>query len=160
MYFHYLPILISIVLCAVVSLCWVPVWCNSLLSISWFCPRKLELESSPPSCCSVVVAHWASLIIKKILWSFAVVPLCVVRWYPSWVLRCGVWDWGGNLWRFLNLVRCFLRVTVSLLCRLQAVSKIDVSIFPNLINEGRRNCSALWPVQQRNRDSQETCYQI
>ena len=24
----------------------------------------------------------------------------------------------------------------------------------------RRNCSTLWPVQQRSRDSQETCYQI
>ena len=32
MYFHYLPIQISIVLCAFVSLCWVPGCCNWLLS--------------------------------------------------------------------------------------------------------------------------------
>ena len=30
---------------------------------------------------------------------------------------------------------------------------------PYLISERRRNCSTLWPAQQRNRDSQETCYQ-
>ena len=41
------------------------------------------------------------------------------------------------------LVTCFLRVTVSLLCRLQAVSKIHVSIYPYLICEVRRNCSTL-----------------
>ena len=34
---------------------------------------------------------------------------------------------------FLFLVTCFLRVTVSLLCRLQAVSKIHVSIYPHQI---------------------------
>ena len=38
MYFHYLPIQISIVLCAFISLCWVPGCCNWLLSISWFAP--------------------------------------------------------------------------------------------------------------------------
>ena len=37
----------------------------------------------------------------------------------------------------------FLRVTVSLLCRLQAASKIHVPIYPYLISEGRRNCSIL-----------------
>ena len=63
------------------------------------CPRKLELDSSPTSCCSIVVVHCASLPIKNILWSFAVAPFCVVRWYPSWVLRCGVWDWGGMTMR-------------------------------------------------------------
>ena len=43
---------------------------------------------------------------------------------------------------FECLVTCFLRVTVSLLCRLQAVSKIYVPIYPCLIiSEGRRNCS-------------------
>ena len=37
------------------------------------------------------------------------------------------------------LVTCFLRVTVSLLCRLQAVSKIHVPIYPCLtISEGRQ----------------------
>ena len=44
---------------------------------------------------------------------------------------------------FFYLVTCFLRVTVSLLCRLQAVSKIHVPIY--LISEGRLNCSTLWP---------------
>ena len=35
-----------------------------------------------------------------------------------------------NFWRFLYLITCFLRVTVSLLCRLQAVSKTHVPIDP------------------------------
>ena len=61
---------------------------------------------------------------------------------------------------FLFLVRCFLIVTALLLCRLQAVSKIHVPIYHYLISEGRRNCSTLWLAQQRNRDSQETCYKI
>ena len=56
---------------------------------------------------------------------------------------------------FLYLETCFL-VTVLLLCRLQAVSKIHVPIYPYLISEGRRNCTTLWPAQQRNRDSQNT----
>ena len=60
---------------------------------------------------------------------------------------------------FLYLVTCFLRVTVLLLCRLQAVSKIHVLFYPYLINDIRQNCSTLWPAQQ-NRDSQETCYRI
>ena len=60
---------------------------------------------------------------------------------------------------FLYLVTCFLRATVSLLCRLQAVSNLHVPIYPYLISEARRNCSILLPAQQRNRDSQETCYQ-
>ena len=42
----------------------------------------------------------------------------------------------------LYLETCFLRVTVSLLCRLQAVSKTHVDIYPYLISEGRRNCSS------------------
>ena len=33
-------------------------------------------------------------------------------------------------------------------------------IYPYLISELRRNCSSLRPVQQQNRDSQETCYWI
>ena len=42
------------------------------------CPRKLELDSSPPSCCSIVVVHCALCITThKKIWSFAVVPLCV-----------------------------------------------------------------------------------
>ena len=41
---------------------------------------------------------------------------------------------------FLYLETCFLRVTVSLLRRLQSVSKIQVPIHPYLIiSEGRRN---------------------
>ena len=33
-----------------------------------------------------------------------------------------------------------------------------IPIYPYLISEGRRNCSILWPA--RNRDSQETSFQI
>ena len=41
---------------------------------------------------------------------------------------------------FECLETCFLRVTVSLVCRLQAVSKIHVPIYPCLIiSEGRRH---------------------
>ena len=29
-----------------------------------------------------------------------------------------------------------------------------------IISEGRRNCGTFWSAQQRNRDCQETCYQI
>ena len=61
---------------------------------------------------------------------------------------------------FLYLVTGFLRVTVSLLCRLQAVSKMHVPIYRYLISEGRQNCSTLRPAQQRNRDSQGTSYKI
>ena len=61
---------------------------------------------------------------------------------------------------FLYLMTCFLRVTVWLSCRLQAVSKMHVPIYPYLICELRRNCSTLWPAMQRKRDSQETCCQI
>ena len=44
--------------------------------------------------------------------------------------------------------------------RLQAVSNTHAPIYPNLISEGRPNCSTFLPEQQRNRDSQETCHQI
>ena len=45
-----------------------------------------------------------------------------------------------NFRMFECLVTCFLRVTVSLLCRFQAVSKIHVPIYLCLIiSEGRRN---------------------
>ena len=37
---------------------------------------------------------------------------------------------------FLYLETCFMRVAVSLLCRLQAVSQIHVPIYPYLISEG------------------------
>ena len=43
---------------------------------------------------------------------------------------------------FLYLVTCLQRVTVSLLCRYQAISKIHIPIYPYLINEGRRNFRA------------------
>ena len=53
-----------------------------------------------------------------------------------------------NFRMFACLVTYFLRVTVSLLCRLQAVSKINVAIYPCLIiSEGRRNCSTIWSAQ-------------
>ena len=57
----------------------------------------------------------------------------------------------------LYLVICFLRVTVSLLCRIQEMFQF-IPIY--IISVWRRNCSTLWPTQQRNRDSLETCYQI
>ena len=63
-----------------------------------------------------------------------------------------------NFRMFECLVTCLLRVTVSLLCRLQAVSKIHVPIYPCLIiSEGRRNCSTFWGAQHWNRGCQETC---
>ena len=65
-----------------------------------------------------------------------------------------------NFRKFIYLVTCFLRVMVSLLCRLQAVLKIHIPIYSYIISEGRRNFSTLSPTQQRNRDSQETCYII
>ena len=40
---------------------------------------------------------------------------------------------------FLYLVSCFLSVTVSLQCRLQAVSMMHVTIYPFVIIEERRN---------------------
>ena len=49
-----------------------------------------------------------------------------------------------NFCMFLYLATCFLRGTVSLLCRLQAVSKIHVPIYPYLyiISEGDE---IVWP---------------
>ena len=48
--------------------------------------------------------------------------------------------------------RCYMLVTSYI---------IDTfSNLPYLFSEGRRNCSTLWPAQQRNCDSQETCNQI
>ena len=44
---------------------------------------------------------------------------------------------------FLYLETCFLRVTASLLCRLHAVLKTHVPIYPYRISERRRNCSTL-----------------
>ena len=38
----------------------------------------------------------------------------------------------------------FLRVTASLLFRLQPASKIHDPIYPYLISDGKRNCSTLW----------------
>ena len=61
-------------------------------------------------------------------------------------------DFVGN--RIINfpmfecLVTCFLRVAVYLLCRLQAVSKIHVLIYPCLIiSERIRNCPTFWSAQ-------------
>ena len=52
-----------------------------------------------------------------------------------------------NFRMFLYFETCFLKVTVSLLCRLQAVPTIHDPIYPYLIGEGRRNCSTLCPAQ-------------
>ena len=58
---------------------------------------------------------------------------------------------------FGMLVKCFLNVAVSFLCRLQAGSNIHVLIYSYLIGE-KQNYSTLWPVQQRSRDSQVSAY--
>ena len=60
---------------------------------------------------------------------------------------------------FLSLVTCFLSVAVSLLCRSQA--RIITSPFTNQIDKFEHvSLIQLGPAQQRNRDSQEICYQI
>ena len=43
-----------------------------------------------------------------------------------------------HFWMFLYLENCFLRVRVSLLCRLEAVSKIQIEIYPDRISEGNQ----------------------
>ena len=50
----------------------------------------------------------------------------------------------------LYLITCFLIVTVSLLCRLQAVSKIQVSIYPYLISERKLN---FWPCDRHRNET-------
>ena len=63
--------------------------------------------------------------------------------------RAILMSWLSNILRnssihfrmFLYLETCFIRVTVSLLCRLQDVSMTHVSIYHNLFSEWRRNCS-------------------
>ena len=49
-----------------------------------------------------------------------------------------------NLTIHFCMVFIFGRVAVSLLCRLQSLSKIHVPIYPYLISEGRQNCSTLY----------------
>ena len=64
---------------------------------------------------------------------------------------------------FLYLVTCFFRVTVLFLWYAGQKMYQRHNLFPiysYLISELIRNCSTLWHTQQRNRDSQETCYQI
>ena len=57
------------------------------------CPRKLELDSSPPLCCSIVVVHCASLSIKKNTMVIRrCAPLC-----RSLVPILGIKVWGVGL---------------------------------------------------------------
>ena len=56
------------------------------------CPRKLELDSSPTSCCSIVVVRCASLPIKKYGHSQLCAPLC-----RSLVPILGIEVWGVGL---------------------------------------------------------------
>ena len=58
----------------------------------------------------------------------------------------------------LSLVGCFTPARGKTAQTNREVS--GVKIYPYLISEGRRNCMTLWPAQQLNCDSQETCYQI
>ena len=55
------------------------------------CPRKLEFDSSPPSCCSIVVVHCASLPIKNMV-TRSCAPLC-----RSPVPILGIEVWGVGL---------------------------------------------------------------
>ena len=66
-------------------------------------------------------------------------------------------NWTGyqNVRMFLYLETCFPRVTVSVTYVSMPVTsciKIHIPVNRYLINEGRRNCSTLWPTQQRNRN--------
>ena len=55
------------------------------------CPRKLELDSSHTSCCSIVVVHCASLPIKNMIIR-SCAPLCC-----SLVPILGIEVWGVGL---------------------------------------------------------------
>ena len=55
------------------------------------CPRKLELDSSPTSCCSIVVVHCASLPIKHM-----VIRSCAPLSH-SLVLILGIKVWSVGL---------------------------------------------------------------
>ena len=87
-YFHYLPIQISVVPCAFVSLYWVLGCCHWLFSISWFAARTWSWTHH----CHHVVLHWSSLPIKNIMISRKCAPLC-----RSLVPIQGIEMWGVGL---------------------------------------------------------------
>ena len=69
----------------------------------------------------------------------------VIRIVLTWVilmLRFSIFFLNWIHFR-MYLETYFLRVTVSLLCRLRAVSKIHVPLYPYIIGKWRRNCSTL-----------------
>ena len=91
MYFHYCQFRYQLYF--VLSFLVLSYWMLQLIiEYKLVCSRKLELDSSPRSCCSIVVEHCASLPIKKYYGhSQLVVPLSVVRGYPLLLLfgvRC------------------------------------------------------------------------
>ena len=70
------------------------------------------------------------------------------------------WHITWESWFRLYVVTYYLRITGSLLWRSKPLSKMHVPIYPYLISERIQNCFSLWPAQQRNQDSQATCYHI
>ena len=93
MYFHYLPLQISVVIRAFYSLYWVLGCCNWWLSISWFAPGSKSWTHHHTHVVQVqwYIAH--HLPQKKILLPFAVVPLCrsLHGTHP------GYWGVGGGV---------------------------------------------------------------
>ena len=78
MYFHHLPryqlYFVLLFLCVESRML------QLIIEYKLVCPRKLELDSSPPSCCSIAVIHCASLPIKKYLCHS---QLCPFIWYAG-----------------------------------------------------------------------------
>ena len=100
-YFHYLPVQISIVLCAFVSLCWVPGCCNLVLSISWFgllqeAGAGLITAIMLFSCCCTlcITSHKKKYYGHLQLFSFVL----FADTHPGyWCVGCGIevgWRWG------------------------------------------------------------------
>ena len=125
---------------------------NNILSINGLSPEnRLRLQQTPKKY-KIKVTH-CKLI--DLLIRIELTRAILMLWFSNFMTNLII-----HFRMFLYLEIYFLRVTVSLICRLQAISSIHVLIYPDLISEGIRNCSTLWPAQHRNRDSQATCYQI
>ena len=134
-------------------------WCYRLKLITWtiyfsinglFTENRLRSQRTPtPHKIKVKKCKLIDLVIRSELTQAILMPR-----FSNFQINLII-----HFRMFLYLGIGFLRVTVSLLCRLQAVSKLHVPIYPCLISEGRWNCSSLWPAQQQNSDSQDTCYQ-
>ena len=113
-YFHYLLIQISIiVLCAFVSLCWVPGWCNWLLSISWFAPGSWSWTHH-----RLHVVQLLLYIVHHFPWKNMVIRSCAPSYagtHPGyWGVGCGLrWDDDARKSRIMCLwcqCRCLRRM--------------------------------------------------